>query len=122
VQGLDVDHKVGDLLAVKDEPKEKKFWVAEVVARKEGDVELHYYIATTRKLEKARFRPSWVETSTGRHILDKLHAGEKGTKWTGLLPDDPQYIAGKVQLKKDGRLTAATVKRIKKLGITHHVL
>jgi hypothetical protein len=119
---LDQQWMVGDLIAVKDEPDDKKFWIAEITEKKEGDLELHYYIATTRNLEKTRFRPSWIETSTGRHILDRLHAGEKGTKWTGLLPEDNAYIITKVQLKKDGRLTAATIKKIRKAGITHHIL
>ena len=56
---------LGDVVAAKDTPDAKEFWLAEVKAVDADEVTLHYYGTTSKKRKNAQFRPAhmahWVQ-------------------------------------------------------------
>jgi hypothetical protein len=114
---------VGTLVVVVDEPDDTKYWIAEIMGYEEGNLSLHYYGSRQANLAKAKFQPVWIETSSNRMIMGHLKGGEKGTKWMGLIENTPEFVkATDIRLKKSKGLTAATLQRLRKLSLKHHVV
>lgn len=114
--------RVGNLVAVKDTPESKEWWVAEILSLREDGLHLHYYGTRSTTLTSAVFRKATIEHGTRKTILGRLRRGEKGDPWTGDVPDDPDLVLFPVQLMASGKLSQLTLRRARGSGVSHAVL
>jgi hypothetical protein len=112
---------VGSIVAVKDDEKDKTWFLAKVTALDETGLAVQYYATTQAKLAKAKFRLAFIETKSGRVILGGLKGGERGTPWDGIVPDD-LVVATNIKLRADGTLTAASLKQVLRTQLKHSYL
>ncbi len=112
---------VGTIVAVKDDEKDNAWHLAKVLGLEEAGLSVHYYGTTQAKMNKARFRPVHIETSTGRSIIGGLKGGERGTPWAGTMPES-LVVATDIRLKKDNTIAKASLTRLLRLKLKHHYM
>jgi hypothetical protein len=113
---------VGSIVAIKDNEEDKAWHLAKVTGLEEDGVAVHYYGTTHRKLQKAKFKPVWIETKSGRSIVGGLRGGERGSPWDGVGHEDLIVLTG-ITLRRDGAPSAASMRRLQRLkDHKHHYL
>ena len=118
----DSDDPVGDIWAVLDSPDAKSFDLVKVLAVHEDYYHVHCLSAAQDSLARARFKPAYIETASGKLIRGGPR-GARATPWTWDLPmDAPELLLTKgIRLRSTGHLTAASRRLLCALHRPHTV-
>ena len=114
---------VDDLLVAKDHPTLAVWWMHRVIAVTDDYIETRIFGTWTPQVRTAKFEPLWIDKQD--RITTKAHGGSQWSPWTQriLTYTLPQLVLARYfKLKKDGKLTAESVRFMMALpGIDCHV-
>jgi len=115
------DSLLGQLVVTVDQVGDRVFSLAKVLQEANGYIQFHYYGTTDSDVRTARFSPVFIENKTGLMLLGDLRPEEKANPWVGWVPQEEGYVILRgPKLTKAGRLTAATLRRLR--GFTHFII
>ena len=117
----DDDFEAGELIACVDDEYAKLYGLARILSVTTENINVHYYGTTNEDLAKARFLP--VSISGGGYILgDKRGKRARDSTGTIALADAADLIKMRhVKLRAAGRLTAASLKSLRRLRGFRHI-
>ena len=114
---------IDDFLVAKDHPTLAVWWMHRVIAVTDDYIETRILGTWTPQVKTAKFEPLWIDKQD--RITTKAHGGSQWSPWTQriLTYTPPQLVLARYfKLKKDGKLTAESVRFMMALpGVDCHV-
>ena len=78
------------ILAVVDEPNDKRVSLAKPLSIENEEIKLHYYGTCSAKWHNAVFSLIWIEAD-GDTLMRPPKKNEPASPWTGVVPLDPDF-------------------------------
>lgn len=111
--------RVGEVIAVLDDPDDRKYHIARVLSLADNEARVHYYGTRSKVLATAK----WVKTYADRQDRILLHTPrreERATKYTGIVPVVQDLVlARNLRLRPNQQLTFSSTQLLASLRQVH---